>query len=395
VLKIHNLTPDHFHPRYKLSSNKKATLFSDFCWRLGVAFSFDEESNLCEVELPFDDDQMELSCDILYDIDWDYLKKNTNKKLIITHRIICYNLSNYIKTLTQLIEKYELQDRVYWLTCNPYELNFYNGVTPKLLYLDSLTLAYCEAYVAYYSEISRRDDINSQEYSFEYVPSNREVTKYFISSTRSTKAHRLLSTYLIKDKIDSNKGIVTFHGIQDGKNQLEYLLSQKDRILSFGIDIDKLIDFKNFRGEVIDNVNRAFLVSYKDVFVKEVESTLINYVQESTSNSNEIFITEKIWQNYSMGRPFILNGCRGTLKYLSRYYGFKSFDSIFDESYDMMDNFIDRAYYGVEELIKFCNLPFEEAQAKVNSVQHILDHNKKVFNSIDHRKNLLRIFDAI
>ena len=390
MLKVHNLTPDHFFRHYKLSSNK-ATLISDFCWKLGIAFSFDEESNLCEVELP-NDDKVNMSCNILYDIDWDYLKKNTNKKLIITHRII-YNLDYYRSTLTQIVKEFGLQDRVYWLTCNPYEIT-YTSTNFKLLYLDSLTLVFCEAHIAHRSEVLR-NRVNSQEYSFEYSPSNEEVTKYFISCSLATKAHRLLSTYLITNKIDSNKGVITFHGIEYDMSQFDYLLSEKDRILSLNIDMGKVIDFRNFRGEVIDNVPRPFLASYKESFIKKIESTLVSYVQEATSNENEIFITEKIWQNYLMGRPFILNGCKGTLQYLTRYHGFRSFDSIFDESYDMMDNFVDRAYYGVEELSKFCDLSFEEAQLKVNSIQHILDHNKKVFNSINHRKIFLRIFDAV
>ena len=36
-----------------------------------------------------------------------------------------------------------------------------------------------------------------------------------MSSNRNAKAHRLLSTYLINKNIDSDKGIITYHGLND------------------------------------------------------------------------------------------------------------------------------------------------------------------------------------
>jgi hypothetical protein len=390
VLKIHNLTPDHFHLKYKLSDNK-ATLVSDFCWRLNIAFSFDESSDLCEVELP-NDEAVDMSPNILYSIDWSYLQKHTNKRLIITHRII-YTLDNYAKVLNDIVRKYGLYDRVYWLTFNPYDLSKKDNKF-KLLYIDSLTLVYCEAGVAHQREVLLQR-VNPDHYSFEYTPSSDVVVdKYFISSSRITKAHRLLSTYLIHNNIDRDKGIITFHGIDDELlDQNEYLLSEKDTLTKHSINYDQVIDFKNFRGEIIDDVSRGFFVSYKDDFLKKVQTSLLTYVQESTSNNNEIFVTEKTWQNYLMGRPFIMNSCKGTINYLNRYYGFKSFDSIFDESYDLMDNFVDRIYYGVEELSKFCDLSFGDAQAKIHLIQPILDHNKRIFNSINHKERFLKIFN--
>ena len=51
MIKIHNLTPNTFHHRYFLTQCESTTL-SDYCWLLGIPFSFDEDSYLCEVELP-------------------------------------------------------------------------------------------------------------------------------------------------------------------------------------------------------------------------------------------------------------------------------------------------------------------------------------------------------
>ena len=104
---------------------------------------------------------------------------------------------------------------------------------------------------------------------------------------------------------------------------------------------------------------------------------------------------EKIWLNYAHGKPFILNGNKNTLLYLSKYYGFKSFSGIFDESYDSMDNFVDRVHFGVEELTKFCSLSFEDAKSKVKKLQKVYDHNYNIFHSINHKERFLKIFKNV
>ena len=400
MLKIHNLTPDHYHISHKISDDK-ATLISDFSWKLGVAFSFDEESNLCEVELPFSS-SVNKSADILYDIDWRYFKKHPNKKLILTHRII-YHLPTYADTLNNIIKKHGLIDRVYWLTLNPLDFKSKNNQF-KLLFLNPITNIVCDTGLSYLKDIrlnisNSKDWSNSSMDNVSIAQKNfSNTTKYFMSASRRANSHRLLSTYLIKNNISDDKGVITYHGIGDDNtsaNHDDYLLEGSKIFSNLNIDLEELLNFKEFRGEVFDDVTRLHFANFRDTFTDKLGTCLVSYTQESVSNENDIFVTEKTWINYCIGRPFIMNGSRGHIQYLNRYFGFKSFDSIFDESYDMMDNYVDRVYYGVEELIKFCNLPFEEAKAKVTSIQNILDHNKKVFEALDHKDYFLRIFNEI
>jgi hypothetical protein len=44
-------------------------------------------------------------------------------------------------------------------------------------------------------------------------------------------------------------------------------------------------------------------------------------------------LTEKTFKPIAMGMPFVLSAPTGSLKYLKQY-GFKTFDSVWDESYD-------------------------------------------------------------
>ena len=398
MLKIHNLTPDHFHHKYYLS-NEKATMISDYCWRLGVAFAFDDSSNLCEVELTKED----FVVDSLLEIDWAYLQKNVNKKLIITHRTII-SLEIVYKTLNDLVEKYNCADRVWWYSINPLDFKLKSNLKFNLAFLDSFTNVFCEAYIlAQYH--SRRNKLTWSLFEDEsvYYVKQRDFSKsanYYLSSSHTTKSHRLLSTYLIKDRIGFEKGRVSFLGLgkwhpaQEFNDHTKYLIEQKDKLLSYNIDVEELLEFQKFRA-YLDDPEATPAACMKSSYLDILESCLVNFVNEATSNNLEIFITEKTWQNYAIGRPFILNGNKGALQYLNRYYGFKSFDPIIDETYDLKDNFIDRTYYAVDALFKFCSLPFSEAKSKIESLSEVFDHNFNVFNSIDHKGKFLRMFDGI
>ena len=79
---------------------------------------------------------------------------------------------------------------------------------------------------------------------------------------------------------------------------------------------------------------------------------------------------------------------------------FASYKSLANKNYpeiltDNKDNFVDRVYYSVDELRKFCSLSFEDAKSKVKGTQKILNHNFKVFYSINHKNRFRKIFDKI
>lgn len=411
MLKIHNLTPSSFHTHFQVTQSPATTL-SDYSWALGLPFSFDESSYLCEVEFPKGSDiQLDLSL-----IDWVYLSKNKSKKLILTHRII-YPLDRYITQLNEIILKHDLKGRVFWLSMNPHDFKLKNICEFELLFLDSLTHVILEFNIAvqrnYFKArgkfnlsndytISARDPSLFNVSLFNDIESLGRIpfinsTNYFLSASRVQKAHRLLSTYLL-NQIDNSKSIITFHGFSEEHNIIDnYLLSQKDHFDKHKINFDDVISFKNFRGQSIGD--EATTVrnpgSTSQSFQDAIESCLFQYVNESTSNEIEIFITEKTWANYLFGRPFVMNGNKGTLTYLNKYYGFKSFDGLFDESYDLMDNFVDRVYYGVEEVKKLCSLDFYEAKKQVESLESIYEHNFNIFKSINFAQKFLRIFDGI
>ena len=409
MIRVHDLTPDIFYQR-NLLSTQKATMISDYCQVSGIDFAFDEDSYLCEVELPkmWNKTIKNLELNLLDYIDWNYLSKNPSKKLILTHRII-YNLQDYLEKLNEISLKHNLTERLFWYTFNPLDFKFKDKCRFKLIFLNSITNVFYEGWI-YKIFMCNRDsqelyEFQKYRYGFEPKDSNFEkldvsrCDKYFMSSNRQEKAHRLLSTYLIDKNIESDKGILTYHGVEDVHLDMHTYLKNYQSILNDqGVNLKDLLNFRSFR-RIPENENlypkNHWYQSLRSTYINLFERCLVTYVNESTSNENEIFVTEKTWLSYAHGKPFILNANKNMLTWLEKYYGFKSFPMLFDESYDNRDNFVDRVCYGVDELTKFCSLSFEDARERVKSVQKILDHNYNVFYSLNHKENFLRIFDGI
>ena len=72
----------------------------------------------------------------------------------------------------------------------------------------------------------------------------------------------------------------------------------------------------------------------QDIFEKPYNETAFNIVSETNDGDNEIFMTEKIWKPIIAQQMFIVHGNHLYLQKL-RELGFKTFNSYFEEAYDL------------------------------------------------------------
>ena len=84
----------------------------------------------------------------------------------------------------------------------------------------------------------------------------------------------------------------------------------------------------NFVGESDHPMHSCWLSLFD-----ECADSLLYLVTETVATGRRHHITEKTFKPIAMGMPFIIVGTKGSLKYL-RSYGFKTFEGIWDESYD-------------------------------------------------------------
>lgn len=93
-----------------------------------------------------------------------------------------------------------------------------------------------------------------------------------------------------------------------------------------------------------------------------------------------LFITEKTYKAIAMSKPFFIAGQAGTLKYL-RSCGYKTFSDIWDETYDDIDDPVQRADNIIKTIIYLLNLPESQYTDIITKANIIAKHNLLHFKS--------------
>ena len=119
----------------------------------------------------------------------------------------------------------------------------------------------------------------------------------------------------------------------------------------------------------------------------------INIVTETTFENNELFISEKIVKPLVGFQPFIVLGPQYYLKEL-RKLGFKTFDSIWDESYDDEEDFKKRYEKVLKLILKINENDVNEVNEMYKSVKDICIYNHNHFKSIK-ETSIYKIFKQI
>jgi hypothetical protein len=127
-------------------------------------------------------------------------------------------------------------------------------------------------------------------------------------------------------------------------------------------DVDKLI------------IDRAELPGSASADIPRDNNAFWHVVTETVFYHNKLHLTEKIFKPIVSKQPFMLLAAPGNLEYL-RSYGFKTFDSIIDESYDnIVDNDL-RTEAVVDQLHWYCNLTPDEKNSIIQQLAPIIDYN--------------------
>jgi hypothetical protein len=109
-----------------------------------------------------------------------------------------------------------------------------------------------------------------------------------------------------------------------------------------------------FEGEETQVMTSCWLGNYA-----EAQDSLVYVPTETVYFGNRLHITEKTFKAIALEMPFVLMAPAGSLEYM-RSYGFKTFDGIFDESYDLETDDIKRVEKVTKLLKDLDNLTPEE-----------------------------------
>lgn len=122
--------------------------------------------------------------------------------------------------------------------------------------------------------------------------------------------------------------------------------------------------------------------SSADFTTLDYEQTEIEVVLETLFDDDRLHLTEKSLRPIACGQPFILAATHGSLEYV-RSYGFKTFDSIWDESYDLVEDPKTRLELIVDLMEKISQWDCSTLELKLKQAKQIADFNKQWFFSKD------------
>jgi hypothetical protein len=110
----------------------------------------------------------------------------------------------------------------------------------------------------------------------------------------------------------------------------------------------------------------------------EVADSLLYVPTETVYFGRRTHITEKTFKSIALEMPFVLVAPAGSLEYM-REYGFKTFNSVFDESYDQETDDIRRIEKVTTLLKDLDSLSIKERQQIHKACLPIVEHNYNHF----------------
>lgn len=146
------------------------------------------------------------------------------------------------------------------------------------------------------------------------------------------------------------------------------------------------LSIKNLR---LTNYHRAAVDASvsADYSAEDHMTSNISVVLETEFDGQRIHLTEKICRALACGHPFMLAAGPFSLDYL-RWYGFKTFEPWFDESYDTVTDSVERLTQLVASMTKFSAMNIKDKQKVLAEVRKIAQFNKQYFFSDAFAKKL-------
>jgi hypothetical protein len=215
-----------------------------------------------------------------------------------------------------------------------------------------------------------------KQYNYDFITFNRIIN--------DDRSYRIYFVSLLKEKNLLSHGQVSFNvtdnlfdNWQDETANPNTKLSEKARQHAEHhlVSVDKLIiDQAELPGSASANIPRT-IDSWMPVEKKPKDiDAFWHIVTETVFYYDKLHLTEKIFKPIVSKQPFMLLAAPGNLAYL-KSYGFKTFDSVIDESYDLIQDNDLRTQTVVKQLHWYCNLTPGEKTDIIQQLEPIIDYN--------------------
>lgn len=219
----------------------------------------------------------------------------------------------------------------------------------------------------------------------EYLPGlkpvfARELKRSYITFNRLTSSKRVYRSLLVSELAKNrilDQGYVSYSKTcPEGGDYIANLRASgldRSTVEEAIANISSLPELRiDFADQMIPN--QSMLLTP----MKELMESFVFLVTETCFFESKTHLTEKIFKPIALKMPFLLLGCAHNLEYLRRH-GFITFGDYWDESYDEIEDPVERLRAVVKILQDICSMSPQEQQDMLVSMWPILEHNYQRF----------------
>jgi len=207
-------------------------------------------------------------------------------------------------------------------------------------------------------------------------------TKDFLIYNRAwigTREYRLKFTELLQQNELTEQCQTWFSPVDDGHDYRNHKFNNSD--------------FKifNYNLEQYFKPSKTTSSASADYCGEDYRSTNIEVVLETLFDDLRLHLTEKSLRPIACGQPFMLMATHGSLEYM-RSYGFETFAPWIDETYDTIQQPIQRLTAVVKEMKRISELDQDQKLHLFTQLQTIAQRNKQKFFDSSWQKNIIEEF---
>lgn len=302
--------------------------------------------------------------------------------------VLCFDqepiIPNFENLLEKLIENWSIHRHIIILNTEP-ESQIKNSILTKL---QSQNFKLHD--VSYFFHIfAAADWYRSYYYNLDITsPSTRKINKKFITFNRITGNSRAYRGIFVADLAKRkllDYGHISFSNVCPEHGP--YSQSAIDLISKHNVDPaivnESIIILDALKNNLrIDQVNETYISNGSQTIgcLNECMESFVNVVTETCFWESKHHLTEKIFKPIVTKQPFLLLGCAGNLEYF-RSYGFQTFNNWWDESYDDIQDPIDRIHAVNDIIAEICSYDNKKLESMLTEMEPILNHNYNLFYS--------------
>ncbi|MDC1281556.1 hypothetical protein N8Z09_02760 [Methylophilaceae bacterium] len=273
--------------------------------------------------------------------------------------------------------------------------------------VEEVSKEFIPVYVFWHGLISR-DWYRHWKYNNDCKPSIARANsdKRFLLYARAwtgTRKYRLrFVEHIINKELHSNFRY-NFFELDDGEYYGEYTdidiasyFPQNDIDLDYpdNIFIQQIIQGHLGDNEKPELARKEEISSSSSAYINpdDYTQTAIQIVAETLFDTEKVHLTEKTFQPIVAGQPFLTLSAPGTLQTL-KHYGFKTFDHVWDETYDSEQDHDKRMAMVIEQIEQLNNLSELEFTKLYEKCLAVCEHNRQHFFSDQFEQQMLTEYD--